>query len=136
MAMFESTKFIPVTLKDLSPVADEVMEHFRKQGFEVIGLRTATGGWEISLTKGGVFKSLLGLRTALKIHIEPSESVTVVKTKVGLFGTQALPTTIAFLAFWPVLIPQVWGLVRQSKLDQEAIDCVEASLRAHGGATE
>ncbi|GAB6067600.1 hypothetical protein JCM13664_09180 [Methylothermus subterraneus] len=131
MGMFESTRFVPVALQDLTPVATEVMAHFRQQGYEVIGQKTASGGWEISLTKGGVFKSLLGLKTALKIYLEPSASLTLVRTKVGLFGTQALPTTIAFLAFWPVLIPQVWGLVRQSKLDQEAIDCVEASLKAH-----
>jgi hypothetical protein len=130
MAIFESTKCVPIVLEDLTPVVNEVMEYFRRQGYEVAGQKTANG-WEISLTKGGVFKSLLGLKTALKIYIEPTAKLTVVKTKVGLFGTQALPTTIAFWIFWPVLIPQIWGLVQQAKLDEEAISCVEASLQSH-----
>ena len=35
---------------------------------------------------------------------------------------------------WPVLITQIWGLVQQSSLDDEALDCVEASLKAHAPA--
>ncbi len=131
MAMFESTKIVPIVLPDLTPVANDTMNHFRKQGYEVAGEPTITGGWDISITKGNLFKTILGMKTALKISIEPSPAMTTVKADVGLFGTQAIPTAIALLVFWPVLIAQMWGLVQQSKLDDEAIDCVEASLKAH-----
>ena len=43
-----------------------------------------------------------------------------VSMDVGVFGKQALPTAISTLVFWPVLIPQIYGLVQQNELDKEA----------------
>ncbi len=40
------------------------------------------------------------------------------------------------LAFWPVLVTQTWGLVRQSKLDEEAIAVTEAALLAQQSLAE
>ena len=49
--------------------------------------------------------------------------------KIGLFGKQLIPTAIAMLVFWPILIPQIYGLVQQSKLDTEAYNVIEAAIR-------
>jgi len=136
MAMFESSKILPIVLPDLTPVADETMDYFQKQGYEVASEPTITGGWAISITKGNLFKTVVGLKTALKISIEPSPMVTTVKADVGLFGTQAIPLAIGYLVFWPVLISQMWGMVRQAKLDDEAIGFVEASMKAHAPHAE
>jgi hypothetical protein len=39
-----------------------------------------------------------------------------------------VPALLTLFVAWPVLIGQVWGLVVQSKLDDEALSCIEQSL--------
>lgn len=134
MAMFNSIKIFPIVVDDLEPIANDVVEHFKKQEFEVETEQTITGGWDISLAKGNMFKAVLGMKTALKVSIEPSQSITTAKAEIGIFGTQAIPTLISLFVLWPVLITQIWGMVKQSNLDDEALECVEASLKAHAPA--
>ena len=131
MAVFEVSRTFPKTLSDLSPVAQDLMSHFRQQGYEVMGDPRATGDWDISLTKGGQFKSVCGLMSALKIQIERRDSSTWARAGVGIFSQQAVPTVISMLFFWPVLITQVWGLIKQSKLDDEAMRVIGESLDRH-----
>jgi hypothetical protein len=136
MSAFESTKLISITIADLGPVMEDVKTHFESQEYEVTAEKTLSGGWDISLRKGNTFKAVLGLRTALKVNMEPSGSNTFVKAGIGIWGQQALPTALTLLVFWPVLITQIWGMVKNAKLDDEAINVIEASLRRHAGVTE
>jgi hypothetical protein len=136
MAVFKSRRLFPYALRDLTPVARDVVEHFRKQEYEVSSQETITNGFDISITKGGIFKSVLGLKTALKISIEPANEMTKSQAGVGIFGQQAIPTAITLFVFWPVLITQIWGLVRSSKLDDEALNAIETSLKIHGRETD
>jgi zinc-ribbon domain len=131
MGVFESVQSFPYTLPDLAPVAQDLMRHFEQQGYEVKGEPTMTRGWHISLHKGGVFKAVVGMKTAMNIEIEPAGKVTTAKAGIGIFGLQAIPTAISFLLFWPVLIPQLWGIVQTSKLDEEALREIETSLKVH-----
>jgi len=131
MAMFQSTKISPIVLDDLEPVAKDVAAHFERQGFDVEAQPTVTGGWDISLAKGNMFKAVLGMKTALKVSIETGENNTTANAGVGIFGVQAIPTLIALFVTWPVLITQLWGMVKQAKLDDEALECVVTSLKAH-----
>lgn len=131
MGAFSSSKTIPIMVADLGPVANDVVLHFRGQGYETAAQPTLTGGWDVSITKGGMFKSVIGTKTALKIAITPDRSQTNVRASVGIFGLQAIPSAISLLLFWPLLVTQIVGLVRQSHLDEEAMSCVEDSLKAH-----
>lgn len=137
MPLFSASRFIPFTVPDFSPIATDVMNHFRGQGYEATSSQLPTGAWNISLSKGDTFKAVLGMKTALSIDIQPSASGTLVTAGVGIFGQQAIPTVISMLFFWPVLIPQIWGLIQQSHLDDEAVSLIEerlaASARAGGG---
>lgn len=135
MATFKSHRLFPFVLHDLTPVARDVVEHFRGQEYEVSSQETITNGFDISITKGGIFKSVLGLKTALKVSIEPANEMTKAQAGVGIFGQQAIPTAITLLVFWPVIITQIWGLVKSSKLDDEALSAIEASLKTHGRET-
>jgi hypothetical protein len=128
---FSSTRVIPVTVADLAPVAEDVMEYFRLLGYDVTGERTASGGWHISLTKGSTFAAVLGLKTALNVELESTDKVTRAKAGVGIFGRQVVPVLVARFVAWPVWLTQIWGLVQQAKLDDEALDAVERSLYAH-----
>lgn len=128
MGVFKTAKLFPVVVDDLGPVAEAVLTHFRQQGYEVEARRTAAGGYDVSISKGGVFKAVLGMKTALKIHLETVANSTSAEAGIGIFGKQAIPTVISMLVFWPVLITQIWGMVQQSKLDTEALGVVEIAL--------
>jgi hypothetical protein len=128
---FNSIRTVPYFVEDLAPVAQEVMRHFESQDFEVTETNIPAGGVQVSIRRGGTFKAIIGLKTALNIKIEPVANGTTVEAGVGIFGQQAIPTAITLLVFWPVLVAQVWNMAQESHLDDEALRVAEESLKAH-----
>ena len=131
MGTFNSTKTFPYFVEDVAPVAQDVMHHFEDQDFEVTETNLPMGGAQVSIRKGGTFKAIIGMKSALNIKIEPVANGTTVDAGVGIFGQQAIPTAITLLVFWPVLIAQVWNMAHESHLDDEALRVAEESLKAH-----
>jgi acyl carrier protein phosphodiesterase len=131
MGTFNSTKTFPYSVEDIAPVAQDVMDHFKEQDYEVTETNLPMGGVQVSIRKGGTFKAIIGMKTALNIKIEPVANGTTVDAGVGIFGQQAIPTAITLLVFWPVIIAQVWNMAHESNLDDEALDVAEESLKAH-----
>jgi hypothetical protein len=131
MGTFNSSKTFPYIVEDLAPVAQDVMDHFEQQDYEVIETNIPTGGVQVSIRRGGTFKAIIGLKSALNIKIEPQANGTTVDAGVGIFGQQAIPTAITLLVFWPVLVAQVWNMAQEAKLDEEALRVAEESLKAH-----
>jgi hypothetical protein len=131
LGTFNTSKFIPGQPTDLKPVIQDAVQYYRVQGYEVSEQEGASGKWIISIHKGNLFKAIVGMKMSLNIEIEPVEGGHAVKAQVGIFGQEAVPTAITILVFWPVLITQIWGMVRQSKLDEEAIQVIEDGLKAH-----
>jgi hypothetical protein len=134
MGTFNSSKTFPYTVEDLAPVAQDVMDHFEDQDYEVTEAHIPTGGVQVSIRRGGTFKAIIGMKTALNIRIEPVANGTRVEAGVGIFGQQAIPTAITLLVFWPVLVAQVWNMAQESKLDEEALGVAEKSLKSHSEA--
>ena len=131
MGTFNSSKTVPYVVGDLAPVAQEVMDHFEQQDYEVTVTNIPTGGVQVSIRRGGTFKAIIGMKTALNIKIEPVANGTTVEAGVGIFGQQAVPTAITLLVFWPVIIAQVWNMAQEAHLDEEALRVAEESLKAH-----
>jgi hypothetical protein len=131
MGTFNSSKTVPYFVEDLAPVAQDVMRHFESQDFEVIETNIPAGGVQVSIRRGGTFKAIIGLKTALNIKIEPVANGTTVEAGVGIFGQQAIPTAITLLVFWPVLVAQVWNMAQEANLDEEALGVAEESLKSH-----
>ena len=100
-------------------------------GYEVSSDNLSSGGCDISITKGGLFKAVLGMRTALKVSLVPQEGNISFEAGVGIFGQQAIPTMISLFILWPVMITQIWGLIEQSKLDDKALEIAEGVIAAH-----
>jgi len=134
MGTFNSSKTVPYVVEDLAPVAQDVMGHFESQDYEVTEAHIPTGGVQVSIRRGGTFKAIIGMKTALNIKIVPEANGTRVEAGVGIFGQQAIPTAITLLVFWPVLVAQVWNMAQESKLDEEALGVAEESLKAHSQA--
>src|SRR5829696_921950 len=131
MGTFNSSRTVPYIVEDLAPVAQDVMRHFEQQDFEVTETPIPTGGVQVSIRRGGTFKAIIGLRTALNIKIEPVANGSSVEAGVGIFGQQAIPTAITLLVFWPVIIAQVWNMAQEAKLDEEALRVAEESVKTH-----
>lgn len=126
MAAFSTKRTLFCSTSLLPDMAGTLQEEFERDGYEVKVTELSTGGYDISITKGGVFKAVLGMKTALKITLTPlSDKSVAFEAGVGIFGQQAIPTIISMFFFWPVLITQVWGLIQQSNLDDKAAEIVE-----------
>ena len=131
MGTFNSSKTVPYFVEDIAPVAQDVMRHFEQQDFEVTETNIPAGGVQVSIRRGGTFKAIIGMKTALNIKIEPVANGTTIEAGVGIFGQQAIPTAITLLVFWPVLVAQVWNMAQEAKLDEEALGVAEESLKSH-----
>lgn len=116
-------------------IADRICQTFAAEGYEINRDNLMSGGVDISVTKGGVFKAIVGMKTALKITLIPQNNCISFEAGVGIFGQQALPTVISMLFFWPVLLTQIWGLIQQSDLDDKALAAAQAVIRENGGSS-
>jgi hypothetical protein len=136
VGVFRTEQTFPHSVADLAPVARDVMSHFRERGFEVKGDSRISGAWDVSVTKSNLFRVVCGLKTALNIELVPQNESVFAKAGVGVFGQQAIPTAITMFVFWPMIIPQIWGMVSQSHLDDEAMKVIGESLARCEGTAE
>ena len=128
MATFSKHQIIPVSPSMIPEMAEAIRREFEHDGYEISIENLYSGGSDVSITKGGVFKAVLGLKTALKISLQPRENSVLFDANVGIFGQQFIPTVISMLFFWPVLITQIWGLVEQASLDDRALKAAESVI--------
>lgn len=112
-------------------IAEHIQKDFEKDGFEVSKDTLCTGGCDISISKGGLFKAVIGMKTALKVTLLPQGNSISFEAGVGIWGQQAVPTIISMLFFWPVLLTQLWGLVKQSQLDDRALAAANEVVNRH-----
>jgi len=129
MGTFKSVKMISGSPAFIPQAGLDVANYFKNLGYEVHSDSLVSGGYDISVSKGNIFKAVLGMKTALKIVIRPQGEQFSIEAGVGIFGQQAIPTLISMLFFWPVLATQIWGLVEQSRLDEKAIEIAETSIQ-------
>lgn len=128
MATFNSNKFIPTNLKDLSGVVQLTKQNFETKGY-IVNVEDSSYGSFISLTKGGIFKTILGMKTSLNLDVKILSGGISVDAKVGIFGQQLIPSLIMWFVAWPVLLTQITGLVQQANLDDEAINVIETAVK-------
>ena len=121
MATFSTKVMLGGSPALISEIASKIAADFRNNGYEVATDSLSSGGCDISITKGGAFKAVLGMKTALKVTLLPHGNLISFEAGVGIWGQQAIPTVISMLFFWPVVITQIWGMVQQSNLDDKAL---------------
>lgn len=125
MATFNTKKILYGSISLIPEIANRIQEEFQNDDYEVAMDALSSGGYDISITKGGLFKAVLGMKTALKITLFPQGGNINFEAGVGIWGQQAIPTIISMFLFWPVLITQIWGMVEQAKLDNRALEIAE-----------
>ena len=119
---FTSTRTFNVSSERIPDMARALESELRKDGYDTRNDMLLGGDVVVSVTKGGLFKSVIGMKTALKVEIRSEAGNVRAKTSVGIWGQQIVPTVIMLLWFWPVLITQIWGLVQQSRLDTRVME--------------
>lgn len=110
-------------------IASRIEESFEAEDYKVETQNLMSGSADISIAKGGIFKTVLGMKTALKINLQPQGGEISFSASVGLFGQQIIPALIAWFYAWPIIITQIWGLVKQSQLDDKALAIAEAVVK-------
>ena len=121
MGTFNTKEILSAPSTLITTIANEVATHFSNQGYDVVSDKLSSGGYDISISKGGMFKAVLGVKSALKISLLPQGNSILFNAGVGVFGKHVVPTLVMFYVGWPLLITQLWGLIKQSKLDDEAL---------------
>ena len=129
MATYSKKKLLAAHPSQINSIAEAIQNDFVRDGFEVNVDTLMSGGKDISITKGNLFKAVLGMRSALKITLTPHPDGVLFNANVGIFGQQVIPSVITLFFFWPVLITQIWGLVKQSKIDDRALAIAQAAAR-------
>lgn len=128
MGAYNKKKLLVAHPSQINAIAEAIQTDFVCDGFEVNVDTLISGGKDISITKGNLFKAVLGMRSALKVTLMPQTDGVLFDTNVGIYGQQAIPTVISMFFFWPVLITQIWGLVEQSSLDDRALALAEQAI--------
>ena len=134
MGTFNTQKLLYGTPSLIPTISSRIQASFEAEGYEVMCQSLLNGGVEVSLTKGGVFKSVLGMKTALKIRLVPQGGNVFFDASVGIFGEQVIPTIISLFFAWPVALTQIWGLIQQSQLDDRALQIAETVITENGGS--
>ncbi len=128
MGTYSKKKLLAAHPSQINAIAAAIQNDFTLDGFEVNVDTLMSGGKDISITKGNLFKAVLGMRSALKVTLIPQTDGVLFDANVGIYGQQAVPTVITMFFFWPVLITQIWGLVEQSSLDDRALALAEQAI--------
>ena len=71
MATFSTKKVLYGSTSLIPTIANRIQNEFQNDGYEVSMDALSSGGYDISITKGGVFKAVLGMETALKVTLFP-----------------------------------------------------------------
>ena len=128
MGAFTTKKTLYGNASQIPAVVEQIRQAFAADGYEVRIDNTAKGQ-EIYITKGGFIKAALGLRSALKITMKPSRNGNIdFEAGVSIFKQQFVPTVITMCFFSPVVIAQIWGMIKQSKLDEKPVAIAEEAL--------
>lgn len=135
MGKFSSSKIFYNCDRYIDNVAKQFSEQMQQEGFDINAQKVSDGKWDISIKKGGMFKAILGMKSALKIEIHSTSPNVLVKTRVGIFAQQAVPTVITMLVLWPVLLAQIWGMIKQAKLDTHVMEVLQQDFSTAMGQT-
>ena len=122
MGAFETKTIIRANSNLIPKMAETICKVFEFDGFTTQAAPMSGGGYDISVVKGGKFKAILGMQSALKIQlVQRDQDYISFSAGVGIFGKEMIPSAIALFVAWPILIPQIWGLIQQSGLDDRAL---------------
>ena len=115
-----SSTFVPYAIECIS-------DSFTSEGFEVSKKSISFNKSVIEVTKGNLVKKAIGLKQGLEISFESNGDSVLVEARGTVLKDQLIASSITLFVTWPVLIPQIIGLIKQSALDDKAIGVVDTA---------
>ena len=64
MGVFNTHKVINTDPSYIPEMVAKITSHFKMEGYEIDTIASDTGAYDISITKGGLFRTVSGLKTA------------------------------------------------------------------------
>ena len=125
---FSQTRYFNISSNLIQPIAQDVARQLRADGYQVEVTNMIGNDVQISLCKGGMFKKVVGLQTALNLAITEEGDSIKAEATVGIFGQQVIPALVMFFVFWPVILTQIVGIIKQSNLDDYVMKLIERSI--------
>jgi len=127
MSTFTSCKNYDASATFIPFAATRIREFFSADGFEVSQKPGACNKTVLEVTKSNLVKSVVGLRQGLEITIENEGGRIAVEVRGTVLKNQLAASILSFCFFWPVIIPQIIGMINQSGLDEKAIRVIDAA---------
>lgn len=128
METFNKKVVLSATAEQIPSMVKSIRKEFADDGYEVSATPKSGGGYEVSISKGGFFKTVLGLKTSLNVALKPVVNGVMFDAHVGLFKQEVIPAAVMLLVFWPVLLTQIWGLIKQSEMDDRALAAAQRGI--------
>lgn len=125
MSTFTSCKSYDASATFIPFATTRIREFFSADGFEINQKAGACNKTVLEVTKSNLFKSAVGLKQGLEITFENEGGRIAVEVRGTVLKNQLVATTLSFFLFWPVIIPQIIGMIKQSGLDDKAIGVID-----------
>ncbi len=127
MSTFSTSKSYEATATFIPYAIERVRESFEAEGFEVNQKAVSYNKTILEITKGNLVKKVVGLKQGLEVTFDTSVGNIDVEAKGTVLKDQLLASSISFFITWPVLIPQIIGLIKQAGLDDKAIGIIDTA---------
>lgn len=85
MGTFATKKILQGNPSLIPVIAEQIKTEFAAEQFEVQIDNLLSGGVDISISKGGLFKAVLGLKSALKVSLIPKDNAIAFEAGIGIF---------------------------------------------------
>jgi len=131
MGTFATTKNFKASQEFIPFACSKIKNAFESEGFEYSVKSESYNKTVISVTKGNLVKQVVGLKQGLEIGFSYGDGNIFVNANGTVIKDQAIASALMLFVAWPVLIPQIIGLINQSKLDEKAMVVVEAALNEY-----
>ncbi len=127
MSTFRTNKSYEATATFIPLAVESISKAFSADGFDVNLESGASNKTILKVTKGNLVKKIVGLKQGLEISFENNGGHIDVIAKATVLKDQLIASTLTLFVSWPVLIPQIIGMINQSGLDDKAIGIIDTA---------
>ncbi len=129
MGKFSSSKVFAAPQEFIPFASRKIRSSFESEGFEYSVESESANRMVVTVTKGNLFKQIVGLKQGLEITLSNNGGKVSVSAKGTVFKDQLIASALTWWVAWPVIIPQVIGMINQSNLDEKVIDVVSSAYQ-------
>ena len=127
MSAFTNNKSYTAGSSFIPYAVERIRSTFESEGFEFSRKSDTFNRTVVAVTKGNLFKQAVGLKQGLEISFSNEGGRIDVEVRGTVLKDQLLASGIVLFVTWPVIIPQIIGMIRTSGLCERAVALVDAA---------